>query len=226
MQIRHALFGLTVALVLSATGPVHAQSKQTVSLIGANVVLPIPSGYCAMTNSNAADAQLISLIERVNNGRNKLLLMFADCAQLKMFRTSGKDLSNYGSYLAPVSANRPVKIPRAHFAKIIGKQFEKQKKMIEKAMKEAEQRVRNNAPGLDLQKNENLGLIHRDDTAAFTGVIQSWQTEGSAASRLATVTGLTLVRDRVVSLNLAAPYADKGNDHGPAGFAAGKTSTR
>lgn len=209
MPKRHTLLGFSIALVLSATGPAVADGNRTVSLVGADVTLPVPSGYCALVKSNAADNQLISLIERVNAGRNRLLLMFAECAQLKTFRASGKDLSSYGSYLAPVSASKPVNMPRARFATIIGKQFEKQKELIEKAMKEAKQRVRQNAPGLKLQDNQNLGLIHQDDTGAFTGVVQNWQTEGSAVSRLATVTGITLVRDRVVSMNLAASYTGK-----------------
>ena len=209
MPKRPLLPAICVALVVACAAPALAEGTRTVSVIGGNVVLPIPNGYCALSESNAADKQMISLIERVNAGRNKVLMLFADCAQLQAYRTAGADISKYGSYLAPMSAKRPVNMPRAAFAKVIGEQFQKQKALIEKAQQEAKRRVQNAAPGVALQDNQNLGLIHQDDTGAFTGLIQKWQAEGSGPTRLATVSGLTLVRGRIVSMNLAAPHTGK-----------------
>ena len=152
-----------------------------------------------MTKQNKADRAAISLIERVNETRNTLLVMFADCKQLKAFRSEAHGLSDYGSYLAPRSAKKPVKMPRARFAKLIGAQFEKQKVAIKKAQEEAAARIKSSGLETNMQNNVNLGLIHRDDNAAYTGLLQTWYREGAELTRVATVTALTLVRKRVIS---------------------------
>lgn len=201
------LFGL-LAL---APGASHAlaQDAGTVSLLGAKVVLPVPKGYCPLTTAQAADKDLISRTERTVGVRNRLLLMFADCAQLKRYRSRGISLSNFGSYMAPKSAKKPLKMSRSRFTRLMGEQIEKQKDAIVKAQRQMTERLNKEGNRAALAGNENLGLIHQDDSAAFMGLVQTWQAEGSAKILVGAVTGLTLVRERVVSLNLYAPYKGK-----------------
>jgi hypothetical protein len=200
-----------IALVIGLTPPVLAVTKdtRTISVHGTNVIFPVPEGHCALTKRHSADKKAIELIERVNQGRNTVLMMFAECKQLEAYRSDAGDLSNYGSYLAPRSARKPVRMPRPRFVEIIGAQFEKQKAAIAQAQEEAKRRVKATGLNTEIQKNTNLGLIHRDDNAAYTGLVQTWHTKGAADTRIAAVTALTLVRERVISINLTAPHAGK-----------------
>jgi len=197
-----------IVLVVGLTPPSQAVTPdtRTVSVHGTNVVFPVPDGHCALSKQHEADKRALALIEQVNKGRNTVLMMFADCKQLQAFRSDGGDLSNYGSYLAPRSARKPVRMPRARFTTIIGAQFEKQKAAIERAQEEAKQRVKATGLNSEIQENIHLGLLHRDRNAAYTGLLQIWRTEGAQDTKIAAVTALTLVRERVISINLSAPH--------------------
>lgn len=206
---RASTASVVLVIGLACPGLAVAENTRTISVNGTKIVFPVPAGHCALTKQHDADKKAISIIERVNENRNIVLMIFAECRQLTAFRSQKGDLSNYGSYFSPRSARKPVKMPRARFAKVIGKQFEKQKATIEKAQEEAKRRVKAAGTGREIQKNENLGLIDRDDDAAYTGMLQTWQVEGSATTRVAAVTALTLVRERIISINLNAPHAGK-----------------
>ena len=200
---------VVLVIGLASPGLAVAEDTRTISVNGNKIVFPVPAGHCALTKQHDADKKAISMIERVNENRNIVLMIFAECRQLTAFRSQKGDLSNYGSYFSPRSAHKPVKMPRARFARVIGMQFEKQKAAIEKAHEEAKRRVKATGTGREIQENVNLGLIDRDDNAAYTGLLQTWQVEGSTTTQIAAVTALTLVRERVISINLNAPHAGK-----------------
>lgn len=205
--LRPTLAAIVLVIGLTPPGLAVTQDTRTISVHGTNVVFPVPEGHCALTKRHKADKKAIELIERVNEGRNSVLMIFADCKQLEAYRTEASDLSNYGSYLAPRSARKPVRMPRAQFAAIIATQFEKQKAAIAQAQEEAMRRVKATGLNTEIQEYVHLGLLHRDDNAAYTGLLQTWHTDGTADTRVAAVTALTLVRERVISINLSAPHA-------------------
>jgi len=203
---RHLVaLGLGASLLLAIGSAAGAKDARIASVLGADVVLPVPKGYCALNKENPADKEVISSIEQVNAGRNTVLMTFADCKQLQAFRTEGQDLSNYGGYLAPASVRQPVKTPRAQFVADFAKVFKQQKGLVDQAVEEAKRRVKAQNAGTEIEQNVNLGLLHSDETAVYTGVSQTWQVEGGGKTQIVTVAGLTLVRERVISVNLSAP---------------------
>lgn len=186
-----------------------AKDTHIASVLGADVVLSIPKGYCALDKKNRVDQEPISTLEQVNAGRNVILLMFADCKQLEMFRTTGESLSNSGVYMAPRSARRPVKMSRAQFVAEFTAQLKQQKQLTDKGHDEGKRRVKEQNAGAEIERNVNLGVLHSDDTAVYTGVLQTWQVEGGGKEQVVTVGGLTVVRERVISVNLSAEYRGK-----------------
>ncbi|HSF04716.1 MAG TPA: hypothetical protein VLG10_02900 [Methylomirabilota bacterium] len=210
MWIRHhlATLGLAASLVAVLGGPAAgAKDTHVASVLGANVVLSIPKGYCALDKNSRADNQPLSLLEEANTGRNIILLMFADCKQLQRFRTTGQSLSNSGVYMAPASARHPVKMPRARFVTEIASAFKRQRQLVDQGHEEGKRRVSQQDVGVEVEQVVNLGLLHSDDTAAYTGIVQTLQVEGSGKVQVAIVTGITLVRERVISVNLSADYS-------------------
>jgi hypothetical protein len=215
---RHLVtLGLGASLLLAVGSAVEAKDAHIASVLGADVVLSIPKGYCPLDKTTPADKAAISTLEQVNAGRNAILLMFADCKQLEAFRTMGQSLSNSGAYMAPASARRPIKTSRAQFVAEIA-QVIKQRQLPAKGHEEAKQRVKELNAGVEIARNVDLGLLHSDDTAVYTGVLQTWQAEGGGTIQVVTIASLTLVRERVISVNLSVPV--DGKDPVPALLAA------
>ena len=206
---RHLVaLGLGASLLAAMVTAAGAKDRHVASVLGADIVLSIPQGYCALDRNNPVDEETITTLEQVNAGRNTVLLMFADCKQLERLRTTGQSLSNSGVYLAPASARSPVKMSRSQFVREIAQVF-KQRDLVEKWSEEGTRRVNAQDAGVEVERNVNLGLLHSDDTAVYTGVVQTLHVEGEGKAQIATVGGLTLVRRRVVSVNLSAPYSGK-----------------
>ena len=203
---RHLVaLGLGASLLLAIGSTAGAKDTQIASVLGADVVLPVPKGYCALNKENPADKEVISSIEQVNAGRNTVLMVFADCKQLQAFRTKGQDLSNSGSYMTPASRREPLKMPRARFVAEMAKVLKQEKGPMDQAVEEAKRRAKAQETGTEIDQNVNLGLLHSDDTGAYMGVLQTLQVDGGGKTQVAIVAGLTLVRERVISVNLAAP---------------------
>ena len=159
-----------------------------------------------MTDKIPADRDLLALLRQVNSKRNVVLAMFADCGELNSFRAKGTALSRTGSYLAPfTAAHKTLKMSRAKFADVIAKQL-KREDLASSAHEEAKKRVREADAKSVLEENVNLGLIHQDDSGAFLGLLQNWSYEGGEQIRVAVVTGMTVVRRKIVSINLSAPH--------------------
>lgn len=195
-----------LAVMLIGAGSAAAQESVTADLYGVQIALPIPAGYCQMTDKIPGDRDLLALLRQVNSRRNVVLAMFADCEELNSFRAKGSALSRTGSYLAPfTAAHKTIKMSRVKFAGVIAKQLKKED-LASSAHEEAKKRVREADAKSALEENVNLGLIHQDDSGAFLGLLQNWSYEGGKKSRVAVVTGMTLVRRKVVSINLSAPH--------------------
>lgn len=203
---RHLVaLGLGASLFLAIGSAAGAKDTHIASVLGADVVLPVPKGYCVLNKENPADKAVISSMEQLNAGSNTVLLMFADCKQLTAFRTKGEDLANYGSYLAPASRREPLKMPRARFVAEMAKALKERKDLTDQAAAEAKRRVKAQDTGTEIDQTVILGLLHSDDTGAYIGLLQTWQVDGNGKTQQTTVSGLTLVRERVISVNLAAP---------------------
>jgi hypothetical protein len=206
-----AAMGAAVFTASFAAGPAAAQTSQGTTQSAAlklGVALPLPQGHCPMSEQQPAEREIIELTRQINQGRNFVMAMFADCGELESLRGEGRALDNYGGYLAPISAGtEPLAMPRGQFLAAIAKAFAQQDPVaaIEDEMRE---RVERADLALEVGEMAGLGLIHQDDTAVYTGVIQSLVMEDGSSERVVAITGITLVQGHPVSVNLFAPFRD------------------
>jgi hypothetical protein len=212
------------AAVFAAT-PVAAQTSQATSqgtpggatqsaALNLGVALPVPQGHCPMSEQQPAEREIIELTRQINQGRNLVMAMFADCGELESLRNQGRALDNYGGYLAPLSAGtEPLAMPRSQFLAAIAQAVAQQDPV---AAIEGEMRERVERANLSLEVGEmaGLGLIHQDDTAVYTGVIQSLVMQDGSSERVVAITGITLVQGHPVSVNLFAPFRDSATLEG------------
>lgn len=209
------------AIAVAFAAPARAEPPATkaepptkVSIHGAEVVLPVPEGFCWLRKDVPADAQILQVMGRVNSGRNMVLAMFAPCKSLKTFRTEGTPLGESGAYMAPISAAKQrVRMPRAKFTQMMAGFFKDQgmKAEIEKAQDEAKRRVNEADAGGTLDKNVNLGLLHSDDEGAYIGAIQTMRIEGGGKTRLVTVMAMTIAGQKAINVSLSADYTGQAS---------------
>lgn len=204
-----SLLSASLAIMVATAPAATGSPAVTVSIHGTEVVLPIPDGHCVLSDANAADRQRLSIVKRVNKGRNIVLALFADCAKLRAFRETGARLGGLGSYLAPASgAKRRYSMSRDRFVALMAKNFagREGRAAIAKAQAEAKRRIKDIDRRISLNENVNLGLVHKDETGVYSGAVQNWQNEGEAPIRFAVVFGLTLVRHKIVTTQVSRSY--------------------
>ena len=190
-----------------ATRPVPAVYAEP-----AELVLPVPDGYCQVTGSHPADLELLATWEESNRPRNRVLAVFADCGELDDYRADGTPTTHHGGYMAPASADgRRVLMTRPQFVAQMADVIRSQGLPVATIEAEARQTIQRVAPEIELQDIVQLGLLRADDDAAYLGVLQKWHYAPGDTEVLAIVTGLTLVRGQVVNLTLAVPYENEGS---------------
>lgn len=167
---------------------------------GKTIVVPLPAGFCEL-GGNPVDEAMLSHSRKIMASTNRVLTMFADCGELVEVRNGRREqLGAYGQVLtaAPNGTVLSIKAPRQEFiAKMVqganGGAFRK-------SMQEAEASVKSRHPNAGIQ--ENLGILDSDDSAAYIGVVLNGPAAGAATRRLLGVTGMTVVKQTAISVNL------------------------
>ena len=203
LRIMPALCILVAAAASAAPIDKTLQQKEARSY---GLEMPAPNGYCALSPSHFADREMLDTTEQLNAGHNRVLAIFAECGQLQAMRAKGAIVSNYAMYLMPLSAgDAPLEMPRAELIEALAQALN-QNDPFARARDTVRERIEEADMAIELQDMVGLGLLHRDDTAVFTGVLTRTAVEGAGIDVSAVVSGMTLISGRIVSLNLAAPY--------------------
>jgi len=200
------LRGIPIACVLAVLAVNASQAQNAFGL-----TLPPPAGFCDLDPSQPADQEMLSVIQQLNAGHNQVLAISADCDQLDSLRAKGKLLTNYAMYLMPLSAGElPVSMSRAELIETIAASLGQFDGALDRAEDIMRDRLNEADAAIELQDLVNIGLLHRDDTALFTGILTRAMDPGTGKEEVtAVVTGLTLVSNRIVTLNLSAPYSGR-----------------
>jgi hypothetical protein len=82
---------LLIALLLAPMSPAAAD---TFTFAGRSGVLDAPKGYCRLDPRNPADAGFLDTMTKLQEGRNHIVLMFADCAALTAARAGRLEQTN------------------------------------------------------------------------------------------------------------------------------------
>lgn len=200
---------LTVGLLLAGTlSALAAGLTPQVKLWDTQARLPIPEGFCLLSDDQPMDHEILENVRRFNEGRNEVLAMFAACGELQDFRTQGVALTNFGSYLAGLSAQgKPVSMARAAFVKMLADHLRSNDPLATAAQDIQDRAAR---IGAVVQKNQmvSLGLLTQDEAAVYTGLLLPNVAEGAGPDeRDMVVTGITLLHGHPVSVNLSTAYS-------------------
>ncbi len=201
---------IALSLAMLATAQANAAGKTVLQQGGEafGITLPPPDGFCELDAAHPADRDMLSLIQELNAGHNQVLAISAECSQLNALRGKGVLLSNYAMYLMPLSAGEiPSSMSRAQVIESVAGAFGQFDSALDRAEDVMRDRLANADAAIELQDLVNVGLLHRDDDALFTGILTRAVDPATGEEEVtAVVTGLTLVANRIVTLNLSAPY--------------------
>lgn len=86
----------TSLLLLGVMQSLHAE---LVTVVGRNINLPLPRGYCAVKDQGT-EGQLVTRTREGLGAKNRLLLLFANCDELKALRTqtAGTPADGFNDY--------------------------------------------------------------------------------------------------------------------------------
>lgn len=202
---------LLVASVLAIGSPPALAASQTVrvKLWNAQAALPIPEGFCLLSEAEPMDREVLDNTRKFNEGLNEVLAVFADCGELRALRSRSRTLTNFGSYLLGLSGGpKPLTIARAKFTASVA-DYLRANDPYATAAQDIKDRAARIGVLLEQETMVSLGLIHSDETAVYTGVIMPDLAEGAGpGDRGIVVTGITLLKGYPVSLNLNTDYRD------------------
>lgn len=171
-----------------------ALHAEAVRLAGRDVNLPVPQGYC-VAKEDGAEGQVVSRIRHGIGVKNRLLLVFAQCDELKAMRAAqaGKaddGIRRYGTYtaLAPDGeAQLFDQYDRQQFIRMIASGVSSGQ-VVSDSLKRAQERIRNVR---DIKQLESLGVLDVDANALYFGLVG---VRGGSGEHILAVGGATLVK--------------------------------
>lgn len=209
MRNRRALLLFVLGTIVFSSAPQRAGAETTsVDIAGTPVALPTPSGHCLLDRMRHPDQALIAIMENAIRGQNVLLLYSADCGQLNVWRRQPSNyLSNIAQFLAPeagrtkvLSMARPVYVQK--MAEVMGHQ-----EVWNRGMSEVKRRLEEAYSAIQINEIKNLGVLEVTDCAVFVGLLQRLLADDGVTERLiAGVVAMTLVKGKIVNVNLYAPF--------------------
>jgi hypothetical protein len=173
---------------------------------GQTIAVPLPAGFCEL-GGHSVDEAMLAHSRKIMASTNRVLTMFADCGELAEVRNGQREqFGAYGQVLvaAPHDAVLSIKSPRQEF--IVKMVQGTNAGAFRKSMQEAEASVKSRHPNAGIQ--ENLGVFDSDDSAAYIGVVLNGPAAGTATRRLLGVTGMTVVKQTAISVNLYRSTSD------------------
>lgn len=163
--MRHTSCALGLLVVLTGCANPATRPIPAVYAEPAELVLPVPEGYCQLSDSQPADRDLLATWEEANRPRNRVLAVFADCGELDDYRADGIPTTHHGGYMAPASADgRRVLMSRPQFVAQMADVIRSQGLPVATIEAEAKQTIQRVAPEIELQDMVQLGLLRADET--------------------------------------------------------------
>lgn len=190
-------------LVLCITLFTQEAQAGSVNLLGHQIMLPIPPGYCEM-GGHPADNELLRLGKESVGNSNELLVAFADCSELKELRNGKRVLlDHFGQILAQKSNGQLANFPGMARPLFLQKMSQRAGSTNE-AMKNANTKLRQVTSGYT--GFENLGILKVDENGMYVGLVLGMVTPSGQPRSLLGVSALTLIKEMSMSINLYQTY--------------------
>jgi len=160
------------------------------------LLLPVPEGYCALSAEDGEGGRLFKKSRfRAATANVQAITYFAECDQLALWRKDRQPIDRFGVYSAVRGEFSSPSITRGEFLTAMADYLSERKTL---KLKEAIARVRGGTGVVE------LGLIHKDEGAAYSAVLLSGPDGGEAIQ--VHITAYTKSQDFQYVLHLSAPF--------------------
>lgn len=168
-----------------------------------------PGGHCFLDESQPSDARLNGMLHSIFRGDLRMLGAFADCAQLKSWRTgTRKTLGDYGQFLVPLDfLDKKVEgDAKPYIDTICTIMRETGGQLMAASEGEVRKRFEEVLKGAQMNEVRFLGVVGQDDTACYFGLIQNIITEHGDPKTQVDVSTIAFFAGKMVYGNLYAVH--------------------
>jgi hypothetical protein len=183
--------------------------RSQVQLGAARLSLVPPAGHCFLDEAQPSDARLAGLLRQVFGGELRMLGAYADCAQLRSWRTGQrKTLSDYGQFLVPIDfIDKKFDGPSQPYVDTICKVMrDSGGALLDQSAPTVKQRFEDALKGAQMNEMRFLGVVGQDDTACYFGLIQKLVTEFGDPKVQVDVSAIAVVGGKMIYSNLYAVH--------------------
>ncbi len=187
----------------------NAENRTEVKLGEAKLGLEPPAGHCFLDESQPSDARLVGLLQTIFRGELRMLGAFADCSQLKSWRTGKrKTLSDYGQFLVPLTfLDKKVDgSPKAYVDTVCNTLRQNGGELINQSAPQVKQRFEEALKGAKMNEVRFLGVVGQDEHACYFGLIQNIITEFGDPKTQVDVSAVAFISGKMIYINLYAVH--------------------
>jgi hypothetical protein len=210
-QIKGEIVLLPGAEVVPEIGAPPKREGSFVMVGKTEVGLVLPEGHCELDPSEPADARIMSSIRGAIAGSNELVASFADCDELKGWRAGIKPtLDNFGQYMTLLQTlNQNIDMARPAFISEVCQQMRAVSPAENEVLtSKAGSRVEAIMEGVKVNEQKMLGVVGEDANGCYAALFQKMLAEVGGEKEIAGVFTTTLVKGKIIYLNLYAPFGD------------------
>jgi hypothetical protein len=198
-----------IMVVLSGIAFVGASVAKDARIASANITLPPPKGYCELTEQEPSDAKVLNVV-KTSSSVTELLVMSADCGQLRDFR-SGKRrlLDDFAQYQTPVSS-KDSSFSREERSKRVGETCAELRsqgvQMLPGITEDINGRLETVSKDIKINESRFLGVLAEDADVCYFALLQKLQTEIGTQKTVAVLSAVTVVEGKYVFYYLYTVY--------------------
>lgn len=172
-----------------------------------------PSGHCFLDAKHPADARLHGVLQRIFSTDIRLIGGFADCEQLKAWRSGKrKTLRDYGKFLTPLAVldKRAAGSPRKLVATMCNTMRTQGGEFSLKGRRRLKAQFERALASAKMNESRSLGVIDEDSHACYFGMLQKLRTESGEVKTQIDVSVAAIISGKMIYSNLYAALENDG----------------
>ncbi len=190
-----------------------AAAAADIRIGGVSLRLPLPGGHCEIDPVLASDARLIASLHRtVMKTGNRLLILSADCAELKDWRNGKRLVLDHMAQFQSVLALEDGALPETP-EKMIQNYCANVTALGDQAMPgtapDAQNRAEQASKILRGNEMKYLGVVTAEPLICYAATLHKFSVENAGEFTQATIIAATVVKDKVLLSYLFAPYVGR-----------------
>ncbi len=202
---------LSVLFLTLTTAPqAEAKERSHNSFVvgGTTLNLATPENNCSLNPQIPADNHMLNAVKNSIKGNTELVLQFADCQELKNWRTrKQKYLDTFGSYQSSLKLqNLDLTGKEAESIKSICDVYKKQGgTMLKNMEKDINKRVQDSFKNVKMNKIQLLGVVKENEEICAVATFQRLKTADGSTKDQINVYSITILKGKLIFSYLFAP---------------------